>query len=145
MNAGEETVGGFSAPPMWMVNVAGIRTFVEPPAAAAARDAFADVVAVEEPVDGAAPVALPEPAPLPERAPLAPPGPAPLPEPDPLPERDPVARVALVLAELMVLVAGWDGAAAVELLEEECEAVPHAAKNRNTSRPPSAHRRRLTP
>ena len=125
MNAGEETLGGFSAPPMWMVNVAGIRTFVEPPAAAAARDALADVLAVEEPVDGAAPVALPEPAPL--------------------PERDPVARVALVLAELMVLVAGWDGAAAVELLEEECEAVPHAAKNRNTSRPLSAHRRRLTP
>lgn len=125
MNAGEETVGGFSAPPMWMVKVAGIRTFVEPPAAAAARDALADVVAVEEPVDGADSVALPEPAPLPERA--------------------PVARVALVLAELMVLVAGWDGAAAVELLEEECEAVPHAAKNRNTNRTLSADRRRLTP
>jgi hypothetical protein len=116
--------------------VAGILTLAEPPAGAPARDTLADVVAAEELVGSGALVVL-------------------------------FARGAAGLAELLVALAarvvvglaevllvglaevvvavglGEVVVVAVELVEE-CEALPHAATNRNTGRQLSADRRRLT-
>ena len=144
MNAGEETVGGVSAPPGRIVNVAGILTLAEPPAGVPARDTLADVVAAEELVGSGGLVVLfaRDAAGLAELL-VA------------LAARVVVglgkvvvvglAEVLLVgLAEVVVAVGlGEVVVVAVELVEE-CEALPHAATNRNTGRQLSADRRRLT-
>lgn len=126
MNAGEETVCGLTAPPLWIVNVAGTRTFVEPPAGASERVLVFDLLDAVD-VDDRAVVAM-----------LL------------RPEVVAVVRVLVLLAELAVValvellvVAGAEEVAAIELLAE-CEAPPQAATNTRIDRWASANPIRLT-
>lgn len=125
MNAGEETVCGLTAPPSWIVNVAGTRTFVEPPAGAWERvPVFDRLDAVD--VDESAVVVM-------------------LLRPEVAVVRVLAALVELAVAALVELavVAGVEEVAAVELLAE-CEAPPQAATNTRIDRWASASTIRLT-
>ncbi|MGB0095916.1 MAG: hypothetical protein WBP81_25675 [Solirubrobacteraceae bacterium] len=118
MNAGEETVCGLTAPPLWIVNVAGTRTFVEPPAGAWERVRVFDLLDAVD-VDDRAVVVMPL-----------------------RPEVVAVVRVLAAPVELAV-VAGVEEVAGVELLAE-CEAPPQAATNTRIDRWASASTIRLT-
>ncbi len=133
MKAGEETVRGFSAPPLPIVNVAGTRTFVAPPAAALAPDppGGAPELAAEELLVGDVPAGELEPAELARVLELL------------VRSFDVLAAVEVAeLADVLLDVSGEELVALALLVL--CEELPHAATDTNTARQSDIHHTRLT-